>query len=227
MLPPRRLDTLLTQARVYQRSTCAYHQAASPADSFSLYVDHSCTRAQFPTLTSHILAEHTDEVWRLEWSHDGRHLASTSQDKTAIIWKIGVRKHRLSETVRKGYGVLNYIQPETAPAIRDCVVEHVLSGYECPVNALAWSPDDKVLLTSAEQVIKMWDVAVCLISSAMFHLCTYSALGRTYVHFRPDSGPSCFRIRYPLSISLGLCAMLTFYLGVDHLGTQMPFQRSI
>lgn len=100
MLPPRRLDTLLTQARAYQRSTCAYHQAASPADSFSLYADHSCTRAQFPTLTSHILAEHTDEVWRLEWSHDGRYLASTSQDKTAIIWKIGVTKSRVLETVR-------------------------------------------------------------------------------------------------------------------------------
>ncbi|KAF8609924.1 WD40 repeat-like protein [Ceratobasidium sp. AG-I] len=138
MLPPRRLDTLLTQARAHQRSTCAYHQANSPADSFSLYADHSCTRAQFPTLTSHILAEHTDEVWRLAWSNDGRYLASTSQDKTAIIWKIG---------------------SETAPAIRECVAEHVLSGHECPVNALAWSPDDKILLTSAEQVIKMWDIA--------------------------------------------------------------------
>ncbi|KAG8721117.1 hypothetical protein FRC08_015611 [Ceratobasidium sp. 394] len=138
MLPPRRLDALLTHARAYQRATCAYHQADS-SDTFSLYVDHSCTRAQFPTLTSHILAEHTDEVWRLEWSHDGRYLASTSQDKTVIIWRIG---------------------PETEPAVRACSAERVLSGHEHAVNALAWSPDDKVLLTSAEQVIKMWDVTV-------------------------------------------------------------------
>ncbi|KAG9102164.1 hypothetical protein FS749_014943 [Ceratobasidium sp. UAMH 11750] len=136
MLPPRRLDALLTHARAYQRATCAYHQADS-SDTISLYVDHSCTRAQFPTLTSHILAEHTDEVWRLEWSHDGRYLASTSQDKTVIIWRIG---------------------PETEPAVRACSAERVLSGHEHAVNALAWSPDDKVLLTSAEQVIKMWDV---------------------------------------------------------------------
>jgi WD40 repeat protein len=92
MLPPRRLDALLTHARAHQRSTCAYHQADSSSDSFSLYVDHACTRAQFPTLTSHILAEHADEVWRLEWSHDGRYLASSSQDKTVIIWRIGVSK---------------------------------------------------------------------------------------------------------------------------------------
>ncbi|QRV99920.1 WD repeat-containing protein [Ceratobasidium sp. AG-Ba] len=135
MLPPRRLDGLLAQARAYQRATCAYHQSES--DNFSLYTDHSCTRAQFPTLTSHILAEHTDEVWRIEWSHDGRYLASTSQDKTVIIWRIG---------------------PETEPATRACSAERVLSGHENAVNALAWSPDDKVLLTSAEQVIKMWNV---------------------------------------------------------------------
>lgn len=96
MLPPRRLDTLLTHARTYQRSTCSYHQVGTQSETFSLYVDHSCTRAQFPTLTTHILAEHLDEVWRLEWSHDGRYLASASQDKTAIIWRIGVSHLRFS-----------------------------------------------------------------------------------------------------------------------------------
>ncbi|KAF8758864.1 WD40 repeat-like protein [Rhizoctonia solani] len=129
MLPPRRLDTLLSHARSFQRSSCTHHAGSQADKTFSLYVNHSCSRTQFPTLATHILAEHLDEVWRLEWSHDGRFLASASQDKTAIIWKIA------------------------------CLAERVLSGHEYAVNALAWSPDDKILLTSAEHVIKMWDVS--------------------------------------------------------------------
>ncbi|KAG8691157.1 hypothetical protein FRC11_006268 [Ceratobasidium sp. 423] len=141
MLPPRRLDTLLSHARTYQRSSCTHHAGSQADKSFSLYVNHSCSRTQFPTLTTHILAEHLDEVWRLEWSHDGRFLASASQDKTAIIWKI------------------SDLQPDEDPTTRECVAERVLSGHEYAVNALAWSPDDKILLTSAEHIIKMWDVS--------------------------------------------------------------------
>ncbi|CUA68118.1 putative WD repeat-containing protein C343,04c [Schizosaccharomyces pombe 972h-] [Rhizoctonia solani] len=141
MLPPRRLDTLLSHAKSYQRSSCSHHAGTRADKDFSLYVNHSCSRTQFPTLTTHILAEHLDEVWRLEWSHDGRFLASASQDKTAIIWKI------------------SGLQPDSDPTTRECLAERVLSGHECPVNALAWSPNDKILLTSAEHIIKMWDVS--------------------------------------------------------------------
>ncbi|KAF8710474.1 WD40 repeat-like protein, partial [Rhizoctonia solani] len=143
MLPPRRLDTLLSHARSFQRSSCTHHAGSQADKTFSLYVNHSCSRTQFPTLATHILAEHLDEVWRLEWSHDGRFLASASQDKTAIIWKIAD------------------LQPDADPTTRECLAERVLSGHEYAVNALAWSPDDKILLTSAEHVIKMWDVSVC------------------------------------------------------------------
>ncbi|CAE7110585.1 unnamed protein product [Rhizoctonia solani] len=141
MLPPRRLDTLLSHATTFQRSSCTHHAGPQADKHISLYVNHSCSRTQFPTLTTHILAEHLDEVWRLEWSHDGRYLASASQDKTAIIWKIGD------------------LQPDSDPTTRECLAERVLSGHEYAVNALAWSPDDKILLTSAEHIIKMWDVS--------------------------------------------------------------------
>ncbi|CCO27691.1 putative WD repeat-containing protein C343,04c [Rhizoctonia solani AG-1 IB] len=124
-----------------RRSSCTHHAGSQADKAFSLYVNHSCSRTQFPTLTTHILAEHLDEVWRLEWSHDGRFLASASQDKTAIIWKI------------------SDLQPGADPTTRECLAERVLSGHEYAVNALAWSPDDKILLTSAEHVIKMWDVS--------------------------------------------------------------------
>lgn len=35
-----------------------------------------------------ILEDHADEVWFLNFSHDGRYLASSSKDHTAIIWEV-------------------------------------------------------------------------------------------------------------------------------------------
>ncbi|KAG8873801.1 hypothetical protein FRC20_007455 [Serendipita sp. 405] len=134
MVPPRRLDTLLEQAREYQQHMCEYHM--NPHDS-SLYHDHLCSRAQFPTTTTHILEGHADEVWQVQWSHRGDRLASSSKDQTVIIWKIA----RVSNSIEL-----------------DCTLEKVLRGHIYPLNAIAWSPDDKLLLSSGEHEVKLWDV---------------------------------------------------------------------
>lgn len=89
MIPQRRIATLLRQALSYQRQRCVYHNSNST--NFSLYMDHQCDKDAFPRTTTTILQVHDDEVWNLEWSHDGQYLASGSKDKTAIIWKVGVR----------------------------------------------------------------------------------------------------------------------------------------
>ena len=89
MIPQRRFSSLLHQAQAFQRQHCVYHN--SPLDStFSLYEDHDCNKDAFPGLTTAILEVHKDEVWNIEWSHDGLYLASASRDETAIIWRIGV-----------------------------------------------------------------------------------------------------------------------------------------
>lgn len=88
MLPPRRLESLLTQAQDAQRRSCLFHNSRAP---FSLYTDHDCGRALFPSVTTNVLAEHDDEVWNIEWSADGRYLASGGLDRSVIVWSIGVR----------------------------------------------------------------------------------------------------------------------------------------
>jgi WD40 repeat protein len=45
----------------------------------------------------------------------------------------------------------------------DCSLERVLRGHTFYMSAIAWSPDDSLLLSSAEHEIKMWDVEVSLI----------------------------------------------------------------
>ncbi|KAG8948860.1 hypothetical protein FRC04_009198 [Tulasnella sp. 424] len=137
MLPQRRLATLLEHAKAYQKSLCVYHD---PRAKFSLYTDHECSRAAFPNVTTNIL-EHEDEVWNMVWSRDGRYLASASKDKKATVWYIG--------------------PPEESPiggGGRECKVVHVLRDHKYGVSALEWSLDGKVLITAAEQIMKMWDV---------------------------------------------------------------------
>lgn len=87
MVPSRRLASLLDQARTHQQQSCLYHDEHG---SLSLYNDHQCVSGAFPSVTTHVLADHTDEVWRVEWSPDGNFLASASKDKTAVIWQLKV-----------------------------------------------------------------------------------------------------------------------------------------
>lgn len=136
MIPQRRFATLLTQARHYQRERCIYHNAPMNPSSFSLFADHHCDKEGFPRVTTTILHAHTDEVWNVAWSHDGLRLASASKDKTAIIWRFSFDGH---------------------PRDRECVAEFTLRDHPYPVGAIAWSLDDSILLTSADNLIMLWD----------------------------------------------------------------------
>ncbi|MCO5582794.1 hypothetical protein L7F22_036693 [Adiantum nelumboides] len=81
-----------------------------------------------------VLEMHDNEVWFLQFSHNGKYLASASKDCTAIIW----------EVLQEGLVKLKYI----------------LTGHAKPVSFIAWSPDDSLILTCGnEEVIKLWDVA--------------------------------------------------------------------
>ncbi|TFY66673.1 hypothetical protein EVG20_g4410 [Dentipellis fragilis] len=136
MIPPRRFASLLDQSQQYQRYQCLYHNVPTTSQSFSLYNDHHCHQDMFPRTTTAILEVHTDEVWNLEWSHNGRWLASASKDKTVIIWSIGT---------------------EAEPTMREYSPELVLKDHQYPVGCLAWSLDDSILLSSSDQYIKMWN----------------------------------------------------------------------
>eukprot|EP00249_Psilotum_nudum_P020318 c27652_g1_i1 orf=473-2251(-) len=130
MIPEKRLEQLVEQALNVQREACLFHNSLDQA--LSLYTDHRCSRDQIPTQTVQVLDRHENEVWFLQFSHDGRHLASASKDCTAIIWEI-----------------ISYDHVQ---------LKYTLRGHQKPVSFVAWSPDDSLLLTCGnEEVVKLWD----------------------------------------------------------------------
>ncbi|KAF2105662.1 WD repeat-containing protein 26 [Lophiotrema nucula] len=149
MIPEHRLAILLDQVKQGWISNCAYHNtAASP----SLYIDHICEREDFPLEPKIDLRNHKNEVWYLKYSNDGTKLASTSKDRTVVI-----------------YETTNY-----KPL-------HILEEHDAGVTHVAWSPDDtKVITCCAQQECsaRIWDVKTgrCLICISDFtYPCTTAA----------------------------------------------------
>lgn len=130
MIPDHRLAVLLDQVKQTQINNCLYHNTAvSP----SLYSDHLCDKSGFPLRTAFELSHHTNEVWYLEFSHDGTKLATTSRDCTVLIYD--------STTFE---------------------IIHRLTEHSEPVAYATWSPDDSKLITCSQDFkAKLWDVPVC------------------------------------------------------------------
>ncbi|XP_004491280.1 WD repeat-containing protein 26 homolog [Cicer arietinum] len=130
MIPEKRLEHLVEQALTLQREACPFHNSL---EKMSLYSDHHCGKDLIPSRTVQILETHDDEVWFVQFSHNGQYLASASNDQTAIIWEVGVT---------------------------GLSVKHRLSGHQKPISSVSWSPNDEELLTcGVEESIRRWDVS--------------------------------------------------------------------
>ncbi|CAI8586748.1 unnamed protein product [Vicia faba] len=130
MIPEKRLEHLVEQALILQQEACPFHNSM---DMMSLYSDHNCGKDLIPSKTVQILEKHDGEVWFVQFSHNGKYLASASNDQTTIIWEVGV--NGLS-------------------------IKHRLSGHQKPIHSVSWSPNDEELLTcGVEECVRRWDVS--------------------------------------------------------------------
>lgn len=129
MIPEHRLADLLDQVKKNQISHCLYH---NPSRSPSLFADHICDRSQFPLRTVLELGQNTGEVWAMEFSHDGKMLATSGQATDVLIYDT------------------NTFQ-----------VLHRLTEHTDHVAYLAWSPDDRKLIScSHDKTARVWDAPV-------------------------------------------------------------------
>lgn len=133
MLPDRRLEALLCDARRHAIAKCAYHNVQE--SEVSLLVDHVCRKEDvLPTRQVAVLDGHRDEVWHVQFSHDGTKLATASKDGSACVW-------RLERDARPPRAVL----------------AHRLEGHVLPLSYVSWSPDDRWLVTAANDGrVKLW-----------------------------------------------------------------------
>uniref|UniRef100_M4EK90 Uncharacterized protein n=1 Tax=Brassica campestris TaxID=3711 RepID=M4EK90_BRACM len=98
LVPERSLEYLLDDDLDTQRGQCGFHNVRD--SDLSLFSYHYCDKRKIPSETLQVLSEHTDKVWFLTFSHDGKCLASSSKDKTAILWEMDAdgkfrQKHKL------------------------------------------------------------------------------------------------------------------------------------
>ncbi|ONK61399.1 uncharacterized protein A4U43_C08F29500 [Asparagus officinalis] len=155
MIPERRLEHLVEQALNVQREACYFHNSLDK--SLSLYTDHQCGKDQIPSRTIQVLQSHKNEVWYLQFSNTGKYLASSSKDKSAIIWEV----HENEKLTLK----------------------HMLIGHQKPVLMVAWSPDDRELLTCGmEEDVRRWDV----VSGECLHVYKKTGLGFISCGWFPD-----------------------------------------
>ncbi|GLT87167.1 hypothetical protein SLE2022_052650 [Rubroshorea leprosula] len=155
MIPERRLEHLVERALDVQRDACMFHNTLD--SDLSLYSDHQCGRNRIPSQTLKILQTHRDEVWFLQFSHNGKYLASSSKDCSTIIWEV------------KENGQV--------------ALKHSLSGHQKTVLTVSWSPDDSQLLTCGQdKVIRRWDAN----AGQLLHVYEKSAVGVISCGWFPD-----------------------------------------
>ena len=165
MIPEHRLAHLLDQWKGYQLQNCQYHSAAEPP---SLYTEHACSRDDFPLDVLVELDHHTNEVWFVKFSNNGRYLATAGQDKLVIIY-------------------------DTTTFNR----KHVLTDHRNGVVSVAWSPDDKTLIScSRDQEARLWDTSVSTRANryaALADIVRYT--GRTMRSSNQDSRGASYQCR--------------------------------
>jgi len=138
MLPPRRLEALLTQAIDYQCDKCPYHNVKDKGqiESWSFLRDHVCTKDDFPSVTLQIINDHCDEVWICKFSNNGKKLATGSKDGCLFIWDVDPVTYRLT--------------------LNKCYEDHT-----CGVGWVTWSPDDRYIIacgTEESTELWIWDI---------------------------------------------------------------------
>ncbi|KAJ8759287.1 hypothetical protein K2173_006807 [Erythroxylum novogranatense] len=156
LVPKKRLEHLVEKALDRQCEACRFHNSLN-SDTY-LYLDHQCGRTQIPSQTVQVLEAHSDEVWFLQFSHNGRYLASSSKDQSVVLWEV------------KEDGQVSF--------------KHKLAGHQKPVLTVSWSPNDCQLLTCGqEEVIRRWDVS----SGECLHLYEKFGVGLISCGWFPDS----------------------------------------
>ena len=131
LMPDNRLEELVEQALDAQIRRCPYHNSRHVKPS--LLEDYSAGPDSLPTVPVHSLTLHTDEVWVVQFSPNGKWLLSASRDGSAILWNV-----QNSQNV---------------------ILSRIIFGGKAPINIGAFSPSsNEVLLGSGDGKLRVFDI---------------------------------------------------------------------
>ena len=169
MIPEHRLATLFTAVQNEQILNCRYHNTIAQP---SLYTDHECAAEDFPLQKLTELRNHSDEVWFLEFSHDGSMLATAGKDGLVCVydtvrWKVRheFREHERNSAPGAGDGGVCYVafSPDDQYLIscsqnNEFIVVNVRDGrrvaiadhFDYPVTTAAWLPDSQTFVVGSQ-----------------------------------------------------------------------------
>ena len=91
LLPPRRLQTLVTQALQAQLDACA-HTDNWDAPRLSLLRDAAGSLRSLPTQCSQVLRQHSAQIWDARFSPDGSMLVTGCRDSQLHFWKVRMQQ---------------------------------------------------------------------------------------------------------------------------------------
>eukprot|EP00916_Digyalum_oweni_P011694 GHVL01019451.1.p1 GENE.GHVL01019451.1~~GHVL01019451.1.p1 ORF type:complete len:435 (+),score=63.48 GHVL01019451.1:180-1484(+) len=129
MISNCRLADLLHQATELQDSKCMFHKRGTRSPP-SLLTDHSCNPSALPCRCAAVLDGHGDEVWFVTVSHDNKTIASSSRDRSIILWDAQDKKYPQKITLR---------------------------GHEEACSCIVWSPNDKYLASASnDKTVMLW-----------------------------------------------------------------------
>uniref|UniRef100_A0A1I7WYM5 LisH domain-containing protein n=1 Tax=Heterorhabditis bacteriophora TaxID=37862 RepID=A0A1I7WYM5_HETBA len=150
ILPAARLEQLLDQAYSYQVSKCRVHMRNDYGDTTmeanAIFTDHSCRSPETKRYENiQTLRNHATEVWCVEFSQDGKMLASGSKTNCIHVWKV--------DTATK------LVKPYKQLGNRDAI--DVLS-------CMSWSSDSKFLAVAGTEQMP-FDILVFNVKEGCIH----------------------------------------------------------
>lgn len=137
MIPEHRLAVLLNQFQEERTSKCLFHNTADPP---SLYHEHVCDREEFPLCMNSTLSDHNEEVWTMEFSNDGKLLATGGRSHNILIYETNTWK---------------VVQRLRHP-------DHEHGGRDIGISYFSWSPNSRYLISCSRAYnLMIWDIRAC------------------------------------------------------------------